>query len=113
MFRQDMKENLDKKIDLTQFSESTIAAFIDFLYLGGKECQTRIASGELKVDVVELFEFAHTYQLDILKDCCFNLFCLLSTPENAKQIASLGKTYSDHSLKMLAKKLNSGIKEKL
>jgi BTB/POZ domain len=100
-----MKESSDKKIYFNTYSENTISALIDFIYLGSKNFQKNVLEGRLKVDLTELFAFAHTYEMDILKDCCFNLFCLLSIPEHANQIAELAEYYSDNDLKALSANL--------
>lgn len=95
-----MKETLEKTINFSHFSLSTVEAFVDFIYLGEKTL-TPDSIDENNVNLIELFELANIYQIQPLIDSCTNLFSLVSTADDIKTIVSLSVTYDNDHLKKL------------
>ncbi len=107
LFNGSMRESQKKEIVFPEHSTSTILAFIDFVYLGGKDFEAQTLSKGCKFDLCELLDFAYTYQVEILKDCCTNLLCLFSTKEDAVNIKCLAERYSNENLKKLSASLDA------
>lgn len=95
-----MKETIQKTINFSHFSLSTVEAFVDFIYLGEKTL-TPDSIDENNVNLTELFELANIYQIQPLIDSCTNLFSLVSTADDIKTIVSLSVTYDNDHLKKL------------
>ncbi len=95
-------ESKKKMISLSEYSERAIRAFIDFIYLGGPEFQEKLMSSEYSdLDIWELLEFAHKYQVLVLVDCCTNLISRLATIDEADGVFKAAKLYNnDHLYKL-------------
>ncbi len=98
-----MKETIDKAISFAEYSQSTVEAFIDFIYLGGKAFSEKMISSNQQntIDLFELFELANTYQIETLIDCCTNLISLMTTKQDLEIIEQLATTYNNKHLKQL------------
>lgn len=83
-----------------KYTLKTIKSFTNFTYLGkeGLELNSVLKSG---VDICELFDMAHVYQVKPLIDCCTNLFTLLCSIENIDKVEQLANHYKNEHLKEL------------
>lgn len=105
----DMKENTNNAVSFAEFSQGTVQAFVDFIYLGGRAFSEKVISSNNKnaTDLPELFQFAHTYQIGTLIDCCTNLMSMFATKKNLKDLEHLANFYNNSHLKQLCKHLSS------
>lgn len=102
----DMKETAEQSITFADYSGSTIKAFMDFIYLGGKTFQEKAITAfnnnnNDPFDLVELLDFAHSYQQETLIDCCTNLLSLSSTKNDLATLSKLATLYDNQHLKTL------------
>ncbi|MDP1608489.1 MAG: BTB/POZ domain-containing protein [Chlamydiales bacterium] len=104
MFTHKTKESAEKTISFTDFSLSTVKAFVDFLYLGEKAFEPE-AFLERNVNLYELFTMAHLYQVEPLIDSCTNLISLFSDIEDLEEIKHLVNIYQNKHLEELYKHL--------
>lgn len=95
-----MKESLEKVVHFNEFSLNSVKAFVDFIYLGedGLEPESVL---KRNVNLCELFQMAHTYQVQTLIDCCTNLFSLFSSTKDIEKIKYLAELYENEHLKKL------------
>lgn len=100
-----MKESLEKTICFNSFSLNTVKAFVDYIYLGEKAFKPE-SFLEKDINLCELFEMAHIYQIQPLIDCCTNLFSLFSSLDDINQIESLADHYENAHLKALYEHLS-------
>ena len=107
----DLKETQEKAIDFQDFSIETIKFFTDYLYLGSKVLTPQYYNN-IKVDLSELFLFAHTYQVSELMNCCTNLFAFLATEDDLETVENLMTTYDNEHLKELYAALKAQVVEK-
>ena len=92
----------NKSIDLTDFSESTILAFLDFVYLNSATFQRKLMIEEYTVsEILNILPFAIQYQLPALSDCCTNLLSRIASKADADQIYVAAETYNNEHLKTL------------
>lgn len=103
-----MKETLHKEILLAEYSENTVRAFIDFIYLGGKTFSQNVILSKNKneINLLELLDFAKTYEIEILLDCCTNLISLFATNKNLVELQPLTTLYEIEHLNKLFKHLS-------
>ncbi len=101
-----MIESQEKTIGLSDFSETTIRAFIDFVYLGGPEFQEKLMSSKLiDLDIWDLLELAYRFQVNTLVDCCTNLLSRFATVDDAYSLLKAAKLYNNEHLKELYNEL--------
>ncbi len=101
-----MLESQEKKINLSDFSESTIRAFIDFIYFGGLEFQEKLISSKyIDLDIWDLLEFAHRFQISTLVDCCTNFLSRLATIDDVYSLYKAAELYDNEHLKELYNEL--------
>jgi len=95
-----MKEGIEKKVHFEDLSINTLKAFIDFIYLGedGLKPDNVQQSG---VNLFELLQMAHTYQVPALVDCCTNLIALFASIEDLEIIKGFAKLYNNDHLRQL------------
>ena len=92
----------NKLIDLTEFSENTILAFLDFAYLDSATFQRKILIEEYTVtEILDILPFAIQYQLPALSDCCTNLLSRIASKADADQIYAAAEIYNNEHLKSL------------
>jgi len=98
-----MKETQDKVISLTEYSQGTIRAFMDFVYLGGGAFSKKVISSDSQetTNLFELFRFANVYQIESLIDCCTNLISLVATKKDLRIVQHLATLYNNEHLKLL------------
>ncbi len=103
-----MKETANKTIIFPDYSQNAIRAFIEFIYLGGQAFSEKMSSTEegKELDLLELFEMAHTYQINTLIDCCTNLMSLSATKENLEIIKKYAALYKNEHLTSLCEYLS-------
>lgn len=82
-------------------SHATLSLFVDYLYLGAEQLEKRFLNGE-EMDLYELLQIAHTYQLNALFKHVVNLLILAATPNDHQIIQELAKLYQDNDLQRLA-----------
>lgn len=99
----DMKEKTDQTVSFPDYSHSTVQAFIEFIYLGGRAFSEKAISSNNQnpINLFELFEFANTYQIETLIDCCTNLMSLLATKQDLEVLKHLVTLYDNKHLKQL------------
>jgi len=104
----EMKETQDKIILLAEYSQSTIRAFMDFVYLGGRAFSEKVISSNSQetTNLFELFEFANLYQVKALIDCCTNLISLVATKQDLEAMQYLANLYDNEHLKLLCEHLS-------
>jgi|GEM_PF-2724418 len=96
----------NKSIDLRDFSESTILAFLDFVYLDSAIFQRKMMVEEYTVaEILDILPFATQYQLPTLLDCCTNLLSRIASKADAMEIYAAAETYNNEHLKLLHNKL--------
>lgn len=95
-----MKEFVEKTIHFGEFSLNSVKAFVDFIYLGEKGLEPE-SFLKKDVDLCELFQMAHTYQVKSLIDCCTNWFSLFSSTKDIEKIKYLADFYENEHLKNL------------
>jgi hypothetical protein len=103
-----MKENAAKMITFPEYSQNTVQAFVEFIYLGGKAFSEKMIASHNQnpINLAELFEFANTYQITILVDCCTNLMSLFATKEDLETLQDLATLYDNSHLKQLCEHLS-------
>lgn len=101
-----MKESLERVIRFDEFSIKTLMAFVDYMYKGEKGLEPRDVR-EKNIDLGELLQMAHTYQVQPLIDCCTNLLSLFSSPSDLAQIKQMADFYENEHLKELHRYLLS------
>jgi len=85
-------ERHEMKITFTQFSTTTMQAFVDFLYFGEEKLQKKDIH-EKQIDLGELIAFAHMYQIPGLLDHCINILQISATFKDVQSIQSMADTY--------------------
>lgn len=105
----DMKETIDKVISLADYSHTTVQAFIEFIYLGGKGFSEKVVSSNNQntINLFELFELANAFQIENLIDCCTNLITLVANKQDLKVIQHLASLYGNKHLEQLCEHLSS------
>lgn len=98
MLSTQMKEAEEHMIMFSEYSQDTVDNFIQFLYHGG---QSLLSYNQEISHLVELFEFANTYQIEALIDCCTNLFCAFATQDDLEILTDLVDKYDNNHLKLL------------
>lgn len=104
MLTTNMKEQQERKIEIKEFKEKTVRAFIDFIYLGPKGLNPE-SDRYQELDVIELFRMAQTYQVKDLIDHCANLMSLYCTSDQADNIEEMADYYQNDYLKKLSEHL--------
>lgn len=94
IFDQSMGESLEKSIDLNHFSEATVLAFIDFVYLGKNGLQVHTIDNR-GVDLADLFKMAHMYQVEELQNWSIHLMKECWTSENYSEAFELAVIYDE------------------
>ena len=102
MLTSNMKESLTKIVSFDQYSIATVKAFVDFIYLGESALAPKVFFNK-GVDVYELLDMAHTYQIKPLIDCCTNLLNVSANTSDAENIKNLADRYDNEHLKELYK----------
>lgn len=97
------KEGREKAIAFETHRKEIIEAFLEFIYLGGKEFSEKmILSNDLDITkLYNLFTFAHMYEVETLINCCTNLISLKATKEDLREIKELASLYNNEHLKEL------------
>lgn len=100
----DMKETVDKVVSFPEYSQNTVQAFIEFIYLGGRGFSEKVVASKNQntinlFELFDLFEFANTYQVKNLIDCCTNLITLVANKQDLKLIQNLADFYDNKHLK--------------
>ncbi|MDP1880841.1 MAG: BTB/POZ domain-containing protein [Parachlamydiaceae bacterium] len=119
VIREMLVEEIKKETPIIVFenySAATLEIFTTFLYLQGNEFIKYCISNHLskKINYNELLNFAYTYQITVLINCCTNLLCLTVTATDLKNIKLLKKTYKFNHLKFISRYLiNPSKKNKL
>ncbi len=97
----------NKSIDLSEFSESTILAFLDFVYLDFSMFQRKMMVEEYSVaEILDILPFAIQYHLPSLLDCCTNLLSRIASKDDGMEIYAAAETYNNEHLKLLHKALS-------
>lgn len=92
----------NKSIDLAEFSEATILAFLDFIYLDSSIFQRKMLIEAYTVtEILDILPFATQYQLPSLVDCCTNLLSRIASTTDAMKIYAAAETYNNERLKLL------------
>ena len=99
----DMKETNEASISFEGYSKSVVDAFMDYIYLGGEAFSEKVLSSheDNKINIIELFEFAHTYQVDTLVDCCTNIISLVATKNDLETLQSVLALHDNKHLKQI------------
>ena len=95
-----MKESSQKVLEFKEFSVNTVTAFIDFIYLGEKGVSLESLK-ERDLDLSELFDMAHTYQVKSLVDHCTNLISCYWNIDHIEIIKDMADYYGNEHLKKL------------
>ncbi len=103
-----MKETNEASISFATYSKSIVDAFMDYIYLGGKAFSEKILSSkeDKMINIIELFEFAHTYQVDTLVDCCTNIISLVATKNDLETLQSVLALHDNPHLKQICDHLS-------
>ncbi len=105
----DMKETNEASISFEGYSKSVVDAFMDYIYLGGEAFSEKVLSSheDNKINIIELFEFAHTYQVDTLLDCCTNIISLVATKNDLETLQSVLALHDNKHLKQICDYLST------
>lgn len=76
MLDNNMTESINKCIQFNTFSNDTIQAFIEYIYLGSQCVFDKIYENKLEVNLCELLHFSNMYELKELSNCTINLLIL-------------------------------------
>ena len=86
------------------YSYETVKTFLDFLYLGPQEFLEKL-SDHKEFSVFELLDLAHTYQIEILFNCCLHIINDSATFNNLKDIQAAAKLYLNKDLNQITESL--------
>ena len=100
------KETRDQAINFSHFSDQTVREFVEFLYLGPNALTPEVFFAK-EVNLCELLDMAHTYQVPLLVDCCTNLLSLVATPDQAGDIKRIADMYENSHLQKLCEHLTT------
>lgn len=103
----DVKETHEKVIVFSQYSKTTIQAFVDFVYLGGNTFLKKLLHSTARIELFELFEFANVFKVDDLISCCTNLISVFAQKDDLESIKFLAEKYNNAHLKLLSIKLEA------
>ncbi len=98
------KETHDKQIDLSQFSKTIVQFFVEYLYTNLENDKYIDLIIKNEIDPVELFRFAHEFQIDSLVNLAANAISLNVTNENIACIKELAERYDNKHLIKLSEK---------
>jgi hypothetical protein len=99
-----MKEATTKVIAIN-YSESTICAFVTFLYSDDNAFSEQFLSQPM-CDVIELLDLAHTYQVPALQECLTNIINLLEPDDGLDTLKHYATLYENPHLLFLQQRLS-------